>query len=880
MTGDPWDNDPIVAPAKAGGASTPPVATTPMPPAVPMAAPAAPMAVAPPSDTVAYSADSAPVSSGDEPWHKDPILHPAAAAGQPPTHVATADSNAAAKVVDVQAPTERHFGMDILPKEATTQVAPDVKAHIVSLLANEPIDTAAATARKYAKDNGFDDSNFDAVIDARRKGAGVNKNLEVHLPTPAPVINNGGLVQNATDRAGYGGIADAVSLGGANKLYAGISAGNDWLGGKTPNGLGDAYNRYLDQNNARTADDEANHPYARVAGLLLGGLAINPELAPVALEAGTTALRAGKTMLEARKAAAQAVVLQQAKVGAMQGAGYGVLSSDNLHDAAVGGVAGAATGAVAGAALTAGGQAAAKYGGRALDGLANGPVGAFATRVAPVTQPLDANALRGVQAAQDLGIALPKFAATDAGRAEAGALEQMPFGRAPIVAAKQALTDTAVAARNKIATDVGTPIENDADLGDAAKTYAINQMKSKRSAIGGIYDQAEAAAQNMPVPATNTISNLNGLISQQGEALGGTKVGEILQNKLDDLVNNKGGNLTINGARLTRTALRDSLTNEAGLTPSDADRIVQNVMGSINTDMENGLKDAGKVAAVNLYHTADRQWAQQLGHEDDVLRKILGPTMENTGEDVARKLNSEVKNNGTRLGKFLGSLPDDEANNIRATFLQRLGKASDATQNADGDRTSLGVALTNINQMKGARNIIFSPETNAVLDKFAQVADLAKQAEAMRNHPNTGGVFSRLMGMAGGATIGIALLTKPEIAGAAISVAALTALKQNVSARLLANPNFARKILSTPNTLQGAASYWSRPWVQTMAAKSPAIANEIGLFQSGLLKAVNDNMVATHMAAASNGSIAPAVTSSGPIQQKRSQGHGANPAQR
>jgi hypothetical protein len=43
----------------------------------------------------------------------------------------------------------------------------------------------------------------------------------------------------------------------------------------------------------------------------------------------------------------------------------------------------------------------------------------------------------------------------------------------------------------------------------------------------------------------------------------------------------------------------------------------------------------------------------------------------------------------------------------------------------------------------------------------------------------------------------------------------------------------------------GAKAFWSRPWVDAMASKNPAIAGEIKAFQAAFLSHANDNSMVT-----------------------------------
>jgi hypothetical protein len=457
--------------------------------------------------------------------------------------------------------------------------------------------------------------------------------------------------------------------------------------------------------------------------------------------------------------------------------------------------------------------------------------------------PASPEALAAAKSASDLNITLPKFALSDADRAHAGALEQTAAGRGVIRAARTAMLDTSEAARSGIASDVGTAPETAAQLGDQTLDAAVKSNKARRNAISTLYDYANSASAGTAVTPAQTISTINSILTDENSRIGGSKIAPILQNVKDDL--GQAGSITVDQARNLRTTLREQLTNEAGSTPSNADRITNQVMAAVNADMRNSLPSD----AFNIYKQADTAWAQQRSLEDDVLKPFLGKDFDNWGDQVAAKINSDAKGNGTRLARFLSSLPEADANNVRASIITGLGKSKDGAQNAAGDAFSLNTFLTNWNQLSGARRLIFAPDTVKALDKLADVANVGKLSETARNHSNTGGILSRVL-MGAGEMGGGALILSGHFKEGAIGLLAsgLMAAKQYGAAKLLANPAFAKKLAATPLSPKVAEAFWNRPWVKELQLQNPTIAGEIQLFQN----AVNDNFKRFSVSANSN----------------------------
>jgi hypothetical protein len=669
-----------------------------------------------------------------------------------------------------------------------TQLTAADKAEYANFFKNpDKPPSAAMLGLWYHQKTGAYLANAQQIVDAFKQTHKFSTVEKISIPTkhqsaPAAAINH---VANAV--VGDFGPEVAATLSAVPDAAAHVIG----LGGDTT--VGQDWANNADMNRAQLEQDSADHPVASLGGELAGA-ALS---APLAGE-GVAAV-GGEVIPSAIKAAGG---------GAVYGAGSA-------------GPGNRAEGALSGAALGSATDVAAPYVVKAL--------------TAKPAQTIDEATRTAVQAAQDLGIKIPKFAISDADRAAAGALEQTPFGRGPINAARQAMIGTSEAARTGIASDLGTAAETPSQLGDQALDAAVKSNKARRAAIGDLYQYAQSMSAGAQIQPRQTLSTIDSLLSDEGQKIGGSKVAPVLQSIKDDL--GAAGTITVQQARDLRTSLRERLTTEAGSTPSNADRITNQVMSAVNADMKDGLP----TDAFATYKQADAAWAQQRGLEDEVLKPFLGRDFDNWGEQVSAKINSDAKGNGTRLARFLAAMPEDEANNVRASLIMGLGKSRDGAQNASGDAFSLSTFLTNWNQLKGARRMIFSGETADALDKLASVAELGKKVEGERNTSRTGGVMSRLL--LGGETSGVVVglfSGHPKEAVLAGMLAGLTAARQYGAAKLLANPDFAKRLASTPLNPKAAAAFWTRPWVKSLQLKNPAIASEIQAFQAAF-KAANDN---------------------------------------
>lgn len=652
--------------------------------------------------------------------------------------------------------------------------------------------------------------NADAIAKAAQSGGGFASGAEAILAPPdiSDARSKGGALETAD--AVVRGAADTPTLGFADELAA---IGDTVTKGGT-------YQQNLDRQRAIDEYDAEKHPIARFTGQLAGAIAIPTGVENMARGAAVKVLRAGGTREEALIAARTAATKQLTKEGAAYGAGYGAGSSngditDRAANAAVSSIFGAGAGAGLG---VVGGRLAARRGaGQAADRRAQ---------------------LETAQAAQDLGIDLPRFVAGGPSAQAAGnRAEQTVFGGPVIRGAREGLVDEAQQARDRIAASVGTPQEPEA-MGETGVQGAKEWRGAARSEGRGLYATARKSSEGVDIAPQRVTETLDRLIQEDSQVPGGTDMTDLLHRYAQAFAD--GGRITIDGARRMRSTLRKRLRETT--TPDDADRITNQIMGAVGEDIETALRAAGKPEAVNDYRRADRFWANMMDTEEDLMRPYVGKAGDNWGANVAKAINNDAKGNGARLSQFLNTIPEGEANDVRASLINRLGRSTDGQQDAPGNAFSLDLFLTHWNQIRNSREQIFGQETTKALNQLALIANRAKIAAKTRNNSFTGSIVSG---------VATSLPTVLGVGAAAMShdlsyfaigsaLSSLGAGKQYVTARLLASPAFARKLAATPMKAADARSYWSQPWVAKLARSEPAISSEILGFQQSMLNTLGE----------------------------------------
>lgn len=695
-----------------------------------------------------------------------------------------------------------------LPPEIASKLKPEQIAQWESAL------KPGATAQQLSdtmRSFGFDLSNAEEVAASLAAGTPINRNFKYGLPD----------VDTGDDSVGSfaRGVGDTVTMGTSNKLAAAAQAVNDVFSGKGE--WGDRYDANLDYQNAIEGRDGQEHPYARIAGQLVGGMALPTGLQTVGARAGALAMREARAagsnfdeaMLIGREAAARAVRGRMTKEGAAYGAAYGAGSADTVEDAATGAATGLTVGAVGGDLL---GRAGAAVAPRLVERAAAG-------RAKPLSdgQQVMAAADRLGQRFDDLEInPLPADVGGPVTRRATSATAQAITGAQPIIAGGQRVAEQGKAMRDRIAEMIGQAFLPEA-AGNEGRIGAQKYIANSAAEARKFYGPAEAKTKGFTVSAPKAVANLDEHIAELGETPGGAPGLATLEGLRESLAK---GDATVAGIRRMRTVLRDQFIKD-GLTGSDLERRVTQVINAAAEDVSDGLKAAGMPDAAANFRKGDAAWRQRSYTIDTAIKPLIGTRDKpKSGEQIIKTLTADLQSNNARAVKFIRALPDKEQSNVRASIIGALGKAPDGKQGAAGEAFSLPTFLTNWNQIGDrAKAVYFGPEARAALNDLASVAEGSKEAQKYANHSNTaGGIFGNLI-MTGGA----------GVAGA--KTLGATLILPFLSGTMLASPRFARWLARAPRTSLGQRAHVDR--LGRIARAEPAIAQDVLSLQSRLLEA-------------------------------------------
>lgn len=721
-----------------------------------------------------------------------------------------------------EAPDQTQGGFaDELPPQPLSKLSPQDEAQYQALLHTGTADQIRSFLAERAYSPEWDISGFTKARDkAIASGHPDAVNYAVTYALPKVETTTGGALGRGALDAGTLGFADELH-GAAKGAAAALSGGN----------FSDAYNETVDQDRALAAGDEENHTAARLAGQLLAGIVLpaGAERAGIAsaleatgLAAGKAALREGLSLPEARAIASRAVARRVIAEGAGYGAAYGTGEADGgPGKRLLGAATGAASGAVgAGLASAAGkgiGSALAK---RAASKAASGE---------GARQFADAAERQGIDyLAADRPDALPSQWATS--------LTNLTLGGIPLTEAAQKTVATAKAARDRIAQGLGF-VRDATGAGEAAQAGARKWMDATQGRASKLYDA-------IPIPNERLA-----LLSGTKQALGDLTTGLKSNAELSKLISDKrlqgyadaiegrteqiptgildaagnpitkpvqrGGALSWEDLKKFRTYVGE-LAGKPSMQSDTSQQALQRLYGALSQDMKATATQQGG-GAVTAFNRANTYWRGRQARIDSVVTPILGKNLDQSGEQALKRIQQWAKadtGDFVKTAKLFRSLPQEEADSVRASIVSRLGRVSKGRQDETGDVFSPSDFVTHWNDLDSkAKSVLFPGELRKDLDDIVKVASGMKASGKYANTSKTG--------IAIGATGTIGSLVSNPVLGA------LGVVGQIGAGKLLGNPRFAKWLAGLAKKPNPSATMAHIQRLSAIARSEPAIANDI-----------------------------------------------------
>lgn len=470
---------------------------------------------------------------------------------------------------------------------------------------------------------------------------------------------------------------------------------------------------------------------------------------------------------------------------------------------------------------------------QAAAGIAGG-VGGFAGAGGVQNALMPRQASQAAQAFQRQGVnMLPADAGGTATKILTSGAKASPLSAGPIRSAARTAVAQTEAAVNRQTSNLGGPLTTD-KAGEAVRKAAQDYTAKSTARGNRLYKSAYKAAGGVrAIKPLKTIAAIDEQIARlrQNPDPGAQSTVKDLQ----AFKKNLEGGVAIQGLRDARTNLSQGVYD--GKLRSGTDKgMWKKILGNIAGDIDAGLRSAGRPQAAELFKRADKFWSERVEQIDEVLQPIIGANK--GGEQILESVEAMARGKAggnARLSRLLAEMPDEYANNVRATIVDRIGKATAGQQNAAGDAFSPGTFLTNWNKLtpQGKASLFADTKLRRNLDDIAMIADNMKATESFSNFSNTA------MAVAGGGqsagAILIATLMHPVLAGGVAGT-------QYVTGRMLASPKFANWLAKVPANPQALPAYTKR--LDAIAAAEPIIANDIASVKQFLANAPSSSRAA------------------------------------
>lgn len=408
---------------------------------------------------------------------------------------------------------------------------------------------------------------------------------------------------------------------------------------------------------------------------------------------------------------------------------------------------------------------------------------------------------------------------------------QSIMGRGPITQAAEDTTQSLQLAVQRAADATGTvetPLETGMRLKDAAAAFATRT--SQRG--GQLYERVRNQAEGLvfrPLNAAKTIDREIDMLRKKNDPT--DPLLRYLEDKRMQLSTPQG--FDYEGAKQVLSDLKtDHRAKEELLRVSKAKDVLGRVARAMEEDVTGTMVQNGREGAAGAFKTANAYWRQRVETLDDALEPILGPNV--VPEQILENINAMArgrKGGVQRLVRVINSLPEDERGSIRATIVDRLGRAKAGMQDAGGEVFSPAEFLTNWNKMSPeAKVALFGRDRSLTqaLNDIAILADSTKQAQRFVNQSQTAGaqnymnVFNAAAGLGGAG--GLVSLGAGNF-GVALTSVLLPLVLTKLSASALTSQRLVRYLADAPKKVKNADQF--RAGLLDIAAKTPAISAEL-----------------------------------------------------
>lgn len=399
----------------------------------------------------------------------------------------------------------------------------------------------------------------------------------------------------------------------------------------------------------------------------------------------------------------------------------------------------------------------------------------------------------------------------------------MTLGGVPIKVAASKIVEKAKAAKDRIAGDVGRAGDNSA-TGQAAQKGMETWLRRTDGRGGQLFD-AIPIKPDTPLDlaaSKQTLAEINGALSSNPKL-----AALVRDNKLVDYQKAlESGPLSWADTKAFRSYVGKIIGKPSLTSDGASDDAMRALYGSLSQDMEQAAA-AHSPEAAKAFARANQYWRGRQSRIDDVVSKIVGKDRNLSAEQATAQLERWSREKGgdfNKLYRAMRSLPEDEANDVRAYFIDRMGMAPAGGQDAAKEVFSPDIWMTNWNSLSDrAKAVLFKGEHRKALD------DLAKVFSGMK--------ASRLFANPSGTGYSVWGATNAAMATTDLMTFGLSSVGQVGAGGLLGSPRFARWLVALGKKPNPSAQLAHIGQLTAIARSEPIIANDIFTLQQRLADA-------------------------------------------
>lgn len=282
--------------------------------------------------------------------------------------------------------------------------------------------------------------------------------------------------------------------------------------------------------------------------------------------------------------------------------------------------------------------------------------------------------------------------------------------------------------------------------GAAINAGAATTKANMRAAEKAAYDKVDQLVPpQSPVSVSGTLAKLDTLSTPTAgaeattSALISPKIKAMRENLQADIEKNGGTSVPYSAATDLRTHLGNSI--DWGFAPSNPveNAALKQVHGALKGDIDAGASAISPEAKQAVTDARTLYGANQDRRDflNSIVDKAGGP------EAVYAAATNGTKQGATKIGGVMSALDPGQQNLVRATVINRLGKAMPGMQNSEGDAFNPSTFLTNWNKLDpAAKDALFGAKgpTNQLrrgLDSFANTTSTIRNSTLYKNPSGT-----------------------------------------------------------------------------------------------------------------------------------------------